>query len=94
MHRQQVHDALRDTHEEKLIVDGFRALGLLLLTLRVMQEDEIQIRGIPELHPAELAVARPRRCCTARRCAPGPAQRRAKLRAHLLPAKLASRARR
>src|SRR5256884_6214855 len=43
VHGQQVHYALREPHEEQLIVDGTRAAGLLLLAVRVVQEHEVQI---------------------------------------------------
>ena len=36
---------------------GLRAAGLLVLAVRVVQEHQIQIRGVAELHAAELAVA-------------------------------------
>src|SRR2546423_11888717 len=57
VHGQQVHDALREPHEEQLVVDGARAAGLLMLAVRVVQEHEVQIRAVAELHAAELAVA-------------------------------------
>ncbi len=62
MHRQEVHDPLCEAHKEKLIVDQRgrprpRALRLLSLAVRVMQEYEIEVRRVAELHSAKLAVA-------------------------------------
>ena len=57
VHGEQMHDALRQAHEEQLIVDRLGAARFLLLTVRVVQEHQIEIRGITKLHAAELAVA-------------------------------------
>ena len=57
VHGQEVHDALREPHEEQLVVDGARAGGLLPLALRVVQEHQIEVGGVAELDSAELAVA-------------------------------------
>ena len=57
MHREQVHDALGEAHEEHLVVDRARRIGLLLFAVRVVQEHEVEIGGVAELHAAELAVA-------------------------------------
>jgi len=54
VHGQQVHDALREPHEEQLVVDGTRAAGLLMLAVRVVQEHQVQIGTVAELHAASL----------------------------------------
>ena len=60
MHRQQVHEALREPQEEHLVVDDFRPGRLLRSPARIVQEHEVEIRSVAELHAAELAVARDR----------------------------------
>src|SRR5215471_1950249 len=57
VHGEQVNDALREPHEEQLVVDRPGAARLLVLAVRVVQEHEVEVRGITELHAAELAVA-------------------------------------
>src|SRR5690242_363674 len=56
MHRQQMHDALGESNEEHLVVERLCGAGFLLFTARVMQEDEIEIGRVAELHSTELAV--------------------------------------
>ena len=57
MHGQQMHHALRESQEEHLVVDAAPAVGFLLRAAGIVQEHQIQVRGITELHAAELAVA-------------------------------------
>ena len=87
MHRQQVHDALREAHEEQLVIDRLRAAGLLALAVRIVQEHQVEIRGVAELHAAELAVA-DRADVHRARLRPAAAQRHAELRGDLPPAEL------
>ena len=70
MHRQQVHQPLREAHEEHLVVDAARPFGLLLRAARVVQEHQIEIRAVAELHAAELAVADHAESHGAARCRP------------------------
>src|SRR5580658_9480859 len=55
VHREQMHDALSQPQEEHAVVDA--AGGLLKLAGRVVEEHEVEIRPVPELKAAELAVA-------------------------------------
>src|SRR6185437_966061 len=57
VHGEEVHDALRQAYEKQLVVDRLGAARLLALAARVVQEHQVQVRGIAELHAAELAVA-------------------------------------
>ncbi len=50
-------DALGEPDEEHLVLDrASRRVGLLILALRVMQEDEVEIGGVAELPSTELSV--------------------------------------
>ena len=57
VHRQQVHDALREADEEHLVVDRLRAASVSALAGGVVQEHEVEVGGVAELDAAELAVA-------------------------------------
>ena len=52
MHGQQVHHALREADEEHLVVDRLRRVGLGLFGARVVQEHQVQVRGIAQLEAA------------------------------------------
>ena len=94
VHREQMHDALREAHEEHLVVDRLRGVGFLPLAVRIVQEHEIEIGGVAELHAAELAVARCRRCAPAARSRALAAHRHAELRGRSAASRAPSRARR
>lgn len=57
MHGENVHDALRETYEEDLVVERRLGVGLLLLAAGVVQENEIEVGGVTEFDAAELALA-------------------------------------
>src|SRR5216110_1891965 len=67
LNREIVNQALHEPRKEPLVVERRRAVGLLLLTARIVQEHEIQIRAVAELEAAELAVANDRETGLARR---------------------------
>ena len=69
VHRQQMHDALREADKEDLVIDRASPVGLLALAARVVEKHEIQIGGVTELHAAQLAVTG-RSIRTSRRPAP------------------------
>ncbi len=87
MHRQQVHDPLREPHEENLVIDGPWPVRLLAFPARVVQEHQVEIGRIAELHAPELAVPHH---ADAHGPALGafPTLGQAKLRADLAPAEL------
>src|SRR5580658_10317236 len=51
-----MHDALRQAHEEQLVVDRARATGLLAVTVRVVQKYQVEVGRVAELSATELAV--------------------------------------
>ena len=69
VHREKMDDALPQPQEEHRIVDRARAVGLLKLAGRVVQKDEIEVRSVPKLQAAELAVTRHRHLDRTRRFA-------------------------
>src|SRR5689334_15910641 len=56
MHRQQVHDALREAHEEQLVVDGAGSGGLLSLAEGIVQEHQVEIGRVAQLDSTQLAI--------------------------------------
>ncbi len=62
MHREQVDDALGEPNEEHLVVERLGGVGLLLLASRIVQEDEIEIGRVAELHATAACRNRQRRC--------------------------------
>ena len=58
MHGEQVHDALAQTQKENAVVERLFAVGQLDAAARIVQKNQIQIRGVAQFQAAELAVSR------------------------------------
>src|ERR1700761_7641020 len=56
MHGEQVNTPLREPNEEHLVIDRTRPVSLLPLTARIVQEHQVEVRRVPQLHATQLAV--------------------------------------